>query len=235
MRTDSKYISRGPATIVKNPRGVQPEGRERETTLDSDTESDPGSEDAPALWTGFVASSPLLSSAAVLFVAGYLVWRSYPSFGPGAFPLWDLLLVLGFVAGIGAVLSWFYATDDTPHVAPRPRRAAPPRRIPEGARPVPATFARGDLGRPRPEIASRSAPRRPPATRKITPVTRPRASPPPWQESEDDEEVATPSMILPPGPAAARSSAEADAALDELDGIEQDIARRRRGGRSATV
>lgn len=82
-----------------------------------------------ALWE----SAPLLGASIALFAAGYLCYEFHVSLGPSAFSLWALLLVLGFVAAIGASISWFFAEEEaTPEEI---SLAQPP-----------------ELGRPRPEV-----------------------------------------------------------------------------------
>jgi hypothetical protein len=62
--------------------------------------------------TPVVASLPLLVVSVALFVAGYLCFWLGVRVGPGAFSLWALLLVLGFIAAIGATISWFFAEEE---------------------------------------------------------------------------------------------------------------------------
>ena len=182
----------------------------------------------PSRWTGFAPSSPLFLAAIALFIGGYAVWRFDPSAGPGSFPLWDLLVVLGFVASIGGVLSWFYATDGSEPVESAEEAALLPER-PEPVRPrarAPATSVsnRADLGRPPPAIA--------PASRRAAGhasgfsaalATTPRNSPP-WEDPE--EELDARPVPLPTPPVEPIPRTEVEQMLRELDGIARDAGRR---------
>jgi hypothetical protein len=83
--------------------------------------------------TALRESSPLLGASIALFAAGYLCYWFHVSLGPSAFSLWALLLVLGFVAAIGASISWFFVDEE-----------ATEEEIPVASPP--------ELGRPRPEV-----------------------------------------------------------------------------------
>jgi len=85
----------------------------------------------------------------VLFAASYLIYLSHPRLGPANFPLWGLLLTLGFVAGIGSVASWFFATDEA-----EPAPSSPAEAVAEDA--SPARSSRNDFGRPIPDLAPRT-------------------------------------------------------------------------------
>jgi hypothetical protein len=87
-------------------------------------------------WSAFRASLPLLVVSAGLFVGSVAVDLVAPDAGPGGFPLWGLLLTLGFTAAIGTTLSWFFAVGPEVGSAPAP-----------GASTVPL-----DLGRPAPDV-----------------------------------------------------------------------------------
>ena len=56
-----------------------------------------------------VSRRPMLLLAVALLFAGYLLLWFGVNVGPGVLPLWALLLALGFVASIGAVTSYFRA------------------------------------------------------------------------------------------------------------------------------
>ncbi|MCI4364808.1 MAG: hypothetical protein L3K10_01910 [Thermoplasmata archaeon] len=109
--------------------------------------------------SGLVCSLPLFLLGAVFFVSGIAVRFDYPTYGPGAFTLWALLLALGFISTIGAVASWTLAGDPVP--APREATSAPvvpaylPIEFPEST-PSPnldtAGRTRADFGRPTPEV-----------------------------------------------------------------------------------
>jgi hypothetical protein len=81
------------------------------------------------------SSLPLLVVCAALFTAGYLCWLFGIRLGPGAFSLWALFLVLGFVAAIGTTISWFYADEEIARAAVSPEAEEP-----------------AEFGRPRPDV-----------------------------------------------------------------------------------
>jgi hypothetical protein len=88
-------------------------------------------------WSAFAASLPLFVVSVGLFVGSVVVFTIAPGAGPGGFPLWGLLLTLGFIAAIGTTVSWFFATgeeDDRPSTIPLSHDSAP------------------DLGRPAPDV-----------------------------------------------------------------------------------
>jgi len=99
-------------------------------------------------------SLPFLIASAVLFVAGILCYEYGVTWGPSVFPVWALLVTLGFVAAIGTAIAWYVAAE-----RPRPGRAGA-----EGR----GTGRTEESGRPRPEVsrASESEPwfEGPPAT-----------------------------------------------------------------------
>ena len=170
-------------------------------------------------------------AATALFIGGYAVWRFNPSVGPGSFPLWDLLVILGFVSAIGGVVSWFYAVGDGGPVDiepappadldPRPLEAKPrPRAAPT---PIPP---RSDLGRPRPEASPGRRPTGPASGFSAALATTPQHAPP-WDEPEDDLE--SPPVPLPTPPIEPIPRTEVEQMLRELDGIERDASRRRGG------
>lgn len=181
----------------------------------------------PSRWTGFAPSSPLFLAAAALFIGSYAVWRFDPSAGPGLFPLWDLLVVLGFVATIGGVLSWFYAAGDgvpeevVSAPVPEPEAARPVRTRPRTLPPL--TAPRADVGRPPPAVVG--APRRAAGHASgfsAALATTPR-NPPPWDEPEDLEARPVP---LPTPPVEPIPRTEVEQMLRELDGIARDASRR---------
>jgi hypothetical protein len=114
-------------------------------------EADSSTDPEPEPKSGLVGTLPLLALTFLLFLGAYLVYLGAPHLGPINFPLWGLLLVLGFVAAIGSVVSWFFATDDRParvrDPAPAAHEAAPERHA-----------SREDFGRPAPALAPRNAP-----------------------------------------------------------------------------
>jgi hypothetical protein len=60
-------------------------------------------------WSAFSASLPLLVVTVGLFVGSVVVYRLARTVGPDGFPLWGLLMTLGFIAAIGTTVSWFFA------------------------------------------------------------------------------------------------------------------------------
>jgi hypothetical protein len=94
-------------------------------------------------WAAFRASLPLFVVSVGLFVGSAIVLWQAPSAGPGGFPLWGLLLTLGFMAAIGTTVSWFFANGPPAEVAPaaavgEPRNGRP---TPEVQRPPPVVPA----------------------------------------------------------------------------------------------
>ncbi|MCI4339395.1 MAG: hypothetical protein L3J68_03580 [Thermoplasmata archaeon] len=114
-----------------------------------DAAASPESEPPPK--SGFVATLPLLVLTFALFLGSYLVYLEAPHLGPVNFPLWGLMLTLGFVAAIGSVVSWFFATDDRGSTVeeeePTSSDAAPDPPLPRKA-----------FGRPAPELVPPIAP-----------------------------------------------------------------------------
>jgi hypothetical protein len=55
---------------------------------------------------------PLLFPSWILLVGALLTWSLEPTVGAGGFHLWILLLVLGIVAGIGGIISYFAEEDE---------------------------------------------------------------------------------------------------------------------------
>jgi hypothetical protein len=124
-------------------------------------------------WTAFRASMPLFVVTVGLFVGSVVVFDLAPAAGPGGFPLWGLLLTLGFIAAIGTTVSWFFANGATTGAAPdRPARDDPSR----NGRPLPEVQRTAPVP-PAPEWDESGIPQRPPPTRP-RPVATP-APPPP--------------------------------------------------------
>jgi hypothetical protein len=90
---------------------------------------------------------PLILLTAVLFAGAFAAYRIAPRLGPDNFPLWGLLLTLGFVAAIGSAVSWFFAVDE-------PAPVAPARVVVEVTPASTRTEARSELGRPAPEVVA---------------------------------------------------------------------------------
>ncbi|MFZ1023903.1 MAG: hypothetical protein WAN87_07195 [Thermoplasmata archaeon] len=60
---------------------------------------------------------PLLFPSWILLVGALLTWSLEPTVGAGGFHLWILFLVLGIVAGVGGIISYF-AEEDEPEGPP---------------------------------------------------------------------------------------------------------------------
>jgi hypothetical protein len=134
-----------------------------------------------------------------------VAWRAGVRLGPSEFSFWGLLLVLGFVAAIGAVLSWFWATGSRPERS----ETAPRSKVAESA---PERDAH--LGRPAPEV------RAPPP-----PVVVSSPSPPPWDEGPIVASRLESRTLAAPRP---WTDADAEVALMELEGIQREIVPRRK-------
>lgn len=97
---------------------------------------DPSTRPRSSEWSAFSASLPLFVVTVGLFVGSVVVFSLAPNVGPGGFPLWGLLMTLGFIAAIGTTVSWFFAkgaADDA--AAPADEPASDP-----------------EVGRPAPEV-----------------------------------------------------------------------------------
>jgi hypothetical protein len=96
-------------------------------------------------WSAFSASLPLFVVTVGLFVASDVVYVVARTVGPGGFPLWGLLLTLGFIAAIGTTVSWFFAKgtaeDAAPRVGPDPAETATGRPVPDVRRATTAVAA----------------------------------------------------------------------------------------------
>jgi hypothetical protein len=86
-------------------------------------------------WHALRASLPLIVVGVGLFAGSAVTEVMDPSAGPGGFPLWGLLMTLGFIAAIGATVSWFFANG-----GPAPTTSSP------------AEVEVRELGRPAPEV-----------------------------------------------------------------------------------
>jgi hypothetical protein len=110
----------------------------------------------------FLRSLPLFVLATVFFVAGVVLRFAYPSYalyGPGAFTFWALLIALGFTCTIGGVISWTLGSEAAPAGAEPEVPSTTPAYLPiefpepmEVAGPAPPVRARGEFGRPAPDI-----------------------------------------------------------------------------------
>ncbi|MGA9839710.1 MAG: hypothetical protein WBF81_00840 [Thermoplasmata archaeon] len=179
------------------------------TTGTSDTEAAGPVEDPR---TALIRTLPLAVLTVVLFVGGYVAYRVAPLLGPANFPLFGLLFTLGFVAAVGTVLSWFFATDE-----PQPSGEV------ETARPAPSTDAtplsRAEFGRPPPEVV----PPKVAAPISVDPVI-PSVAAAPW-----DEDVLPPVTPRGPRPVLTTPNDPGDIgrALEEIAEIQRELASRR--------
>lgn len=144
-------------------------------------------------WVAFSASLPLFVVSVGLFVGSAVVYSIARSIGPGGFPLWGLLMTLGFIAAIGTTVSWFFAKG----VAE------------ESSRPADAEVEAEDAGRPAPDVRRAS-------TVPTTPTT------PDWDESTIPARPvprppARPVAVAPLGPD------DVERALDEIAQIEEEL------------
>jgi hypothetical protein len=158
---------------------------------------------------------PLALLTGALFLGAFVAYREYSSIGPGIFPLWGLLVVLGFVASIGTVLSWFFATDEPVPAGRTPSAAA--------VQPVnPPVPSRADFGRPPPDVR---APRGRAGPVGVVAGVQPPVSPAaePW-----DEDVLPPPIVRGPRPILTTPEDPGDIAhaLEELEDIQRELTTR---------
>jgi hypothetical protein len=85
-------------------------------------------------WAAFSASLPLFVVTVGLFIASGVVYSIARTAGPGGFPLWGLLMTLGFIAAIGTTVSWFFAKGAAEDAA---ASTEPVAEEPETGRPIP--------------------------------------------------------------------------------------------------
>jgi hypothetical protein len=155
-----------------------------------------------SLTEGFRESLPLLVASILLFATGIVSWIRGIYVGPNQYPLAEVLIALGFVAAIGAVLSWFFAGASFQE--PRPSGTAKT----EGGTVAPTE----PEGRPRPHVSVEPTPLPLPVA----------AETPPWDEGpKTAPEAQTDPM------AALAHHPEAQMTLAELDQIEAEVSARR--------
>jgi hypothetical protein len=159
------------------------------------------SPESESLADGFRESLPLLLVAIVLLATGAVAWILNVAVGPARFPLGVILLTLGFIAGIGATLSWFFA--GSPRRVRRETRAPP-------AEPAPVVEGARATGRPVPDV--RVAP--------TAPAVRGSRPPEPWEETLPAESM-RPGMTWPAG---SSPDPETRALIEELERITRDLA-----------
>jgi hypothetical protein len=82
-----------------------------------------------------------------LFVVAYVTYREYPGLGPGSYPLYGLLVTVGFMAAIGTVTSWFLDADKRKRAALAKESALTGG---SGRRAMP----RNEFGRPAPDVGT---------------------------------------------------------------------------------
>ncbi len=170
--------------------------------------------------SSFFGTLPLIVLTGILFAGAYLVYLRASRLGPGNFPLWGLLITLGFVAAIGAVVSWFFATDvdgvsskgiETPSGDARGAGHGP----------------RNDLGRPVPDLGARpAAPGPSSGLGRAVAVADPSAArhPEPW-----DEDALPPVAARGPRPVLTTLDDPGDIgrALEEIADIQRELSTRR--------
>jgi hypothetical protein len=135
-----------------------------------------GSEAAAATrlseWAAFRASLPLIVVTVALFIGSVVVDRLDPTAGPGGFPLWGLLMTLGFIAAIGSTVSWFFAKGVADDATQGPTRTADT--PDESGRPVPDVRRAPEAGTPEEwdesSLPVAPAPRAPPRAVATAPV-----------------------------------------------------------------
>lgn len=151
---------------------------------------------------GFRESVPLIATAGVFFAAGVYAWIRGLTFGRAHYVLADLLIGLGFIAGIGATLSWFFAGEPSDQQDEKSSRTLEGRTS-ESYRPE---------GRPRPDV-------------RIDPISSPRVKSqelPPWDEGPVEPPRHRPSIH-----SAKFAQAELQQSLQELEGLQQELTTRR--------
>lgn len=173
----------------------------------------------PRVSASFLRSLPLFIASAIFFALGGAVLRIDPTYGPGAFTLWALLLALGFVAAIGGVASWLLVEEPTPESSTGARSRAGPgaaraSTYREQKPAAPLALDRGEFGRPAPSVHDLGAEAPYPISASRTSAPRPR--PPEWDED----------AVIDPGTSASDQFSESISpadALKDLDGIEQEL------------
>jgi hypothetical protein len=168
--------------------------------------------------SALLGTLPLAILTVTMFIGAYVVYARYPGVGPGDFRLWGLFLTLGFVAAIGTVVSWFFATDEPELSSSREDSAAADTASRRPSAPV-------EFGRPTPDaVSSRgsagTAPVHVPAA-PTAPIAVPDAAP--W-----DEDVLPPPIVRGPRPVLPTldDPGEIDRALEEIEEIQRELAAR---------
>jgi hypothetical protein len=156
-------------------------------------------------WAAFRASLPLFVVTVGLFVGSGVVYRAAPTAGPGGFPLWGLLMTLGFIAAIGATVSWFFAKGSAEDAAADSASEPAPTRPP------------ADAGRPSPDVLRPSEV----------------AAPEDWDESTIPVRTVSRPPVRPVA-AAPVSPDDIERALDEIAEIEEELEGRGRSSLGRT-
>ncbi len=111
----------------------------------------------------FLGALPLLIGAAFFGLLGLVVRDLDPTYGPGYFALWALLLAVGFICAMGGVAAWLLVGPPPASADPRAksrRRDAPPplgmrRSAPQPMGQEGPLIPSPDFGRPAPEVYRR--------------------------------------------------------------------------------
>lgn len=159
---------------------------------------------------------PLIVLTSIFFAGSWLAYVWFPRVGPARFPLWGLLVILGFMAAIGAVVSWFFATDEGEvSTGSADGKAFFP--------PQPGSTTQGDFGRPAPGPIT--TPTRSEATGGAGPITgAPEGNLEPW-----DEDVLPPAAVHGPRPVLTTldDPGSVGRALEEIADIQRQLLARR--------
>lgn len=163
-----------------------------------------------------IGTLPLLVLTAILFVGSYVTYLYSPHLGPDSFPLWGLMLTLGFVAAIGSVVSWFFAAEEN-----EPAHSVTATDS-EGSPPDGAT-SRAGFGRPAPDsVARRLSP--PGVSNSVVEIAPKVLDVEPW-----DEDALPPVATHGPRPVLTTLEDPGDIgrALEEIADIQRQLATRR--------
>jgi hypothetical protein len=154
---------------------------------------------------------PLLFPSWILLVGALLTWSLEPTVGAGGFHLWILFLVLGIVAGVGGIISYFAEEDEPEETPPPPGRKSTsfaPRRSPSAA--IPRALAPSTLNSRKVDMADgRGVGPKQLSVTGNRPMTLPPPPPPPARGA------------IPLTPLAAEG--ESDVAVHELDLLKHDL------------
>jgi len=186
-------------------------------TEEAETAS-PGESRAPRsdgenLWNEIRSTLPLLALTGALFSLSIAFFVLFPRAGPRTFPLWGLLLTLGFVAAIGSAVSLFFATEEPGQTEAGDRSADTGGKRRVGSR---------EFGRPAPEITPLAA--HPIAARTPALVgSNAGTEPDPW-----NEDLLPPAAIRGPRPVLTTLDDPGDIsrALEEIAEIQRQLATR---------